>query len=407
MKPQISNRPILLIATSSAPFGHSELWFQSEVEELSKTHRVIMLASLPRGEKQPWAGEILTTNGRPPTAIFGVLRLILMSRETRKILLSTIKSGDMRSALKAVVAGLVGLQWVCELKRRNIRPWHIHSTIVGAPATLAAIVALHLDISASATAHRGDIVHRTSPYILRSMVLIRAISSRAQDMLRHDGIESTVLRFGGVTEVSATPVCQSSPELRCVSIGNLIKVKGHIRAIEMIDHARKLGLDVTLDIIGQGELDGELSSEISRLNLSNSVRLAGPKPHEELLGMLGSGEWNVLIHPSIEDQRLHEGIPVSVLEAASLGLAIIASRSGSTTDVIENMVSGILISATSYDDAVNEGVLALQQLSSSPELQTQLGMGALDIARQFRASVTVATLLTALDAVVEIPEASA
>ncbi len=58
-----SGRKTVVLCTSSAPFGMSELWFQAEVEELEKTHDVVLVPVWPRGLQQWWPGQ-LATKGR-------------------------------------------------------------------------------------------------------------------------------------------------------------------------------------------------------------------------------------------------------------------------------------------------------------------------------------------------------
>jgi hypothetical protein len=290
----------------------------------------------------------------------------------------------------------VALQWAFLLESLDLNICHVHSTTVAAPATGAAVLAIRLGIGSSATAHRGDIVKRSPRRSIARLDLVRAISEKAKGMLASEGITSSVLRFGVLDCVKPAAVSTPSTTLRCVAVGHLSAVKGHTRALKMVRRALDGGVDLHLDIYGSGALEDDLRNEIATLGLSEHVALCGFLPHDDLLAEMGSGRWNLLLHPSIEEGSSHEGIPVCILEAAANGIPVVASRSGSIPEFIVDGHNGLLFDAKSADKAVIEGANALLTIAGDLDLQERLGANGLISALDYVSANTIRAMQAAL-----------
>ena len=115
-------------------------------------------------------------------------------------------------------------------------------------------------------------------------------------------------------------------------------------------------------IIGYGPLMKEIKSFISKLKISN-VFLIGEK--KSVFEYLYSSD----IYLSTS---LYEGLPISILEAMSIGLPIVASNVIGNCDTIENGKSGFLYELKEIDVAANY----LVKLSSNNELRKEMGNSA-------------------------------
>lgn len=396
----IRKKTVVLI-TSSAPFGMSEIWFQAEVRELQKSHNVILAPIWPRGTPQLWPGTLFRSGGRPKIRAFSVLRILVTSSTARKMLTECRKTSNLRTGGKCVIAVLVALQWSIDFSKSELEICHVHATTVGAPAIAAVVLAERLRVSSSATAHRGDILRHSPISALRQITLIRAISERAKRRLADLGVNSVVLKFGAVDFVLSDPPQHFGERLQCVAVGHLIARKGHVRAIRMVNESIKGGLNVELDIFGVGPLKEELLAEVDRLGLRGKVRFQGMMAHPKLLAELSSKRWNVLIHTSIQSGEDGEGIPVAVLEAAACGVAIIASDSGATAEFVQDGKNGFLISASDESIAVEMGLRALKILSANALLRDQISKVARDSVQHYLASNTVHEMKVALAAMSE------
>lgn len=371
------HRKVLILATSSAPFSMSEIWFQSEVIEVEKDCDVVFAPVWPRGKKQDWAGQLLTSSGRPPFRPIALVHEFVRSRELRKMLISCRTTVNLRTALKCVAAVVAATLWTIEIRRRNLDVCHVHATTVGAPSAAAGVFGELLNVSTSSTAHRNDIKVHAPRMIMQKMTLNRAISSRAQAQLQDRQIESEVLRFGGIGRAASELAISDGPDLRCVAIGHLLPRKGQFRAIRMVANARAAGVPITLEIFGAGSLREELQNLIDELSLGDVVQLKGLMPHSELVDTMFANRWNALIHTSVQIGEDDEGIPVAVLEAAAAGLVIVATSSGATAEFVIGDSNGILIEPTNDELCIEMGTAGLIALSSGLQLRNRLRIQAL------------------------------
>jgi glycosyltransferase involved in cell wall biosynthesis len=88
---------------------------------------------------------------------------------------------------------------------------------------------------------------------------------------------------------------------------------------------------------------------------------------------------NVLLFPSTGP----EGLPVSILEAMACGLAVVATATGGTTEIIEHGVNGLLCAPDDADALAG----LLRMLRQDAELRRQLGARArVTVAERFNVS---------------------
>ncbi len=117
-------------------------------------------------------------------------------------------------------------------------------------------------------------------------------------------------------------------------LGRLIDGKGVRHLLEAV---KQLGDNrLACIIIGSGPERKRLEEFIEKNHLSSSVALLGHRPLPEALGLMKS--FDIFVNPSYS-----EGIPTSVIEAALLKKAIIATRVGGTPEIISGDGDGFLI----------------------------------------------------------------
>ncbi|MEW5907942.1 MAG: glycosyltransferase family 4 protein [Patescibacteria group bacterium] len=87
-------------------------------------------------------------------------------------------------------------------------------------------------------------------------------------------------------------------------------------------------------IIGDGEENSNLKSQISNLKLQNRVKFFGYLPHEEMIKYLHAAD--VFIRPS-----LSEGMGNSFIEAMAAGIPVIATPVGGIPDFLKDRETGL------------------------------------------------------------------
>lgn len=151
-------------------------------------------------------------------------------------------------------------------------------------------------------------------------------------------IETIVNGVETVTEAPPSNPTQRTPgRRRFLFVGRLdIHVKGLDLLVEGAGHARSQ--DFTLVIAGPSQRGGrrKLQRAVARLGLSDRVRLQGPCLGSHKRALLA--EADVFVHTS-----RHEGMPLAVLEACSLGLPCLVTRPASLGGRLSGAGGAVLV----------------------------------------------------------------
>ncbi len=126
------------------------------------------------------------------------------------------------------------------------------------------------------------------------------------------------------------------PPFRVLAVGRLEPAKGHDDLIGAVAAIRAAGVDVGLEIVGEGRHRDALTLRIERLGLSDAVTLAGPGTAKDVREALGRAHLFVLA-------SLSEGINNGVLEAMASGVAVISTNVGGMSEVITDGRDGWMV----------------------------------------------------------------
>lgn len=122
----------------------------------------------------------------------------------------------------------------------------------------------------------------------------------------------------------------------CVLVGRLVWAKGYDDFIPAFSAAANLIPKAYAVIAGDGELFSALSDQIKQADLAEKVLLLGFCNKTTILGILKAGD--IYVMPSRS-----EGIPFALLEAAALGLPIVATNCGGIPEVVTDKVDSLLV----------------------------------------------------------------
>ncbi len=124
---------------------------------------------------------------------------------------------------------------------------------------------------------------------------------------------------------------------RLLYIGRLVDVKGVDVLIRAISVLKNRGIEVTLDLLGDGEARDYLKGLTDQLELSEQVFFHGVVlEKQEFFDKDG-----IFVYPSI----CQEAFGISIIEAMSQGLVCVASRVGGIPEIITEKDQGILFEA--------------------------------------------------------------
>lgn len=131
--------------------------------------------------------------------------------------------------------------------------------------------------------------------------------------------------------------------------------------------------DAQLDLVGKGELEGEIRQLVQQLQLESSVNFAGVATRQEI------GGWYDRADIFINASRL-DNMPVSVMEAFAAGTPVATTSPECMPYLVEHERTGLL-SPVGDPDALAANVIRLLR---EPELAARLARNALLASQEYR-----------------------
>ncbi len=217
----------------------------------------------------------------------------------------------------------------------------------------------------------SQLANRLVPGKLQANVLLAANASTLNALPR--GYKGTIIRLfeSGVdldlwkpTETNET---RPGGSVRFVFSGRFVDWKGVEYLVRAFARTVAKEPGCQLDLIGGGQLEGEIKALIEEHKLENAVNLHGWLSRPEASRIVR--EADVFVMPS-----LRECGGTAILEAMALGKPVIATNWGGPADYVDQSCGVLVdpISKTGFVDGLAEAMLRLVR---SPELRKWLGEG--------------------------------
>ncbi len=162
---------------------------------------------------------------------------------------------------------------------------------------------------------------------------------------KYKGIEkkSRLFRIGTVSKGDALPGGDSVLRIMsCSSVKELKRVSLILRAI------KKMDIPVAWTHIGGGELFEELKREAEKMPAHIKVNLPGHIESDQVLDFYVNKNADVFVNVSST-----EGVPVSVMEALSASIPVIATDVGGTGEIVDETVGMLIPAIINEDDLAN------------------------------------------------------
>jgi L-malate glycosyltransferase len=196
----------------------------------------------------------------------------------------------------------------------------------------------------------------------RAQVVVHGVDlSSAQALVaRRDEIRREVRAELGVND----------DEALAITVANLRAEKGYDVLLEAAQLVAERHLPVRFAAVGRGPLKDELEDRHRALGLGGTFAFLGPRG--DVLRLLAGSD--IFILPSH-----HEGMPVTLMEATSIGLAIVATKVGGVPGILTDQESALLV-APGRPDLMAD---AIARLAADPELGRRLGEAAQTLSAQF------------------------
>lgn len=182
-----------------------------------------------------------------------------------------------------------------------------------------------------------------------------------------DAATTSVVPMGAdVAAIRASGVGIERVPGRVLFAGRLVEKKG---AAVLLDAVRRLGDGWSLQVIGDGPLRADL--EARARDLAGSVEFLGTVSRHQLAAAYAAA--SVVVFPSVQaSSGDQDGLPVALLEALSVGCAVVASHLPGIDQAVVDGASGLLVPPGD----VAALAAAIRRLLDDPALRDKLGEAA-------------------------------
>ena len=229
-------------------------------------------------------------------------------------------------------------------------------------------VTLHgFDVTMTDAAHRKSLLGRLYLYrrqrLWERASLFICVSDFIHKKALAAGFPGTKLRthYIGVDRSRFKPSDGQRGKDNVVFVGRLVEKKGCeflIRAMREVQGRRP---GVELIVVGDGPLRAELQGLAGRLGVA--ARFLGPQTSHEVLACLRKA--TVAAVPSVEARNGDsEGLPIILLEAASVGLPVVGFRHAGIPEGICDGVTGLLVAERDVE-GLAKGLLRVEDFRMS------------------------------------------
>jgi colanic acid/amylovoran biosynthesis glycosyltransferase len=363
-QPEQPERPRVVYVTASLPYGDDERFVVPEIEELERQGVDVVIA--PRGRQTPHVesdtrhllGQTLEPRLVSPGIVASAVREVLHSPRRAALAVWQLRhSRSPRMLLKNLAVVPKGL-WLGRYARSN-RIRHLHAHWAGTTATLVLIASMVSGVPFSFTAHRWDIAEDN---LLETKVRIAAFA-RAIDRLGAEELarlanspeDAVVIIHMGVVSV-ANGVRRKFGDPPTIAVpATFVEIKGHTYLLQAMSLLEQRGVPVRVELAGEGSERGAIEREIAERSLGDRVLVRGFVPHDQLLGELSEGRYDMVVLPSIiPGPGEREGIPVALMEALAAGVPAIGTNTGGIPELLHGG-AGMLVpdrNAVALADAI-------------------------------------------------------
>lgn len=119
-------------------------------------------------------------------------------------------------------------------------------------------------------------------------------------------------------------------KLALLHVGRFSEEKNHKFLIEILEEVKKIQKQITLILVGNGELEKNIRADVKKKKLDEHVLFLGNR--DDVSNLMSAAD--IFIFPSI-----HEGLPLTIIEAQASGIKILASDRVSNETEISKLIN--------------------------------------------------------------------
>lgn len=253
----------------------------------------------------------------------------------------------IRKRPKVIWQAFAGLALGKRLAGRGIT--HIHAHMAHVPTTIAMYAAHRLDVPFSFTGHANDLFRERSMLEakLKRSAFVACIShwhrGYYRDIAGLPDDRMPVVRCGvDLPAHRHEPILTGQRTPRVLAVGRLVKKKGFDLIIQAAGQLAASGVDLHVDVIGDGPERAPLERVRADANAESVVTFHGAQPNDRVRAMLA--ETDVFALPCrVDPDGDRDGIPVALMEAMAAGVLVISGDLPTIRELIADGRTGRLV----------------------------------------------------------------
>ena len=311
---------------------------------------------------EPWSALWFWLRRDPRRLATAARIAVSTSRQSREVM------------LRLPVVFLISLAMARRMERLGIDRVHAHWATY---PTLAALIIKQLtDIPYSFTGHAQDIFIERGGLAAKvaGADLVVTCTDHGRDVISgqvtaEDAAKVVLLHHGTDLESFALlPLRQPrTGALRLICVASLEEMKGHRYLLDACRILVDRGIDLELELIGDGPLRAELEAKVEVLGLGSRIRFLGRRSSTEVRARL---EWaDVFVLASmVMPNGLMDGIPNVLVEALAIGRPSVSTALPGIVELVTDGVEGLLCDPQDANGLAER----LQRLHDEPDLAAAL-----------------------------------
>jgi glycosyltransferase involved in cell wall biosynthesis len=248
----------------------------------------------------------------------------------------------------------------------------LHAHFVDRAAVVALVAGRLLDLPWSATAHANDIYVRPVllPEKLTGATFVATCTRYNERHLRSVAPDAAIrCIYHGLDLRGYEPrTAEGRARPLLLSVAQLKEKKGLGYLLDACRALTDRGVDVDVEIVGEGPLRARLEAQADALGLTDRVRFLGALPHDEVVARYAEATAFVLPCVTASDGD-RDGIPNVILEAMAMGLPVVSTRHSGIPEAVEDGETGLLVEPGDTDALAD----ALATLLADPERGDWMG----------------------------------
>lgn len=255
--------------------------------------------------------------------------------------LEVARGEDVRNVYQALLLAR-------EVRQKDIH--HLHAHFATDATSVARLAARFAGVGYTLTAHAKDIFHESIKFndmkqkLNDAAIVITISDSNLKYLQKTYCLPKTKIRriYNGLDLKQFRYESPHERKNRIVSVGRLVEKKGFTDLIHACEILAKRGCQFSCEIIGTGQLETELRSQIVSLGIEEAVKLIGPRPQSEIIKHVQSAA--VFAAPCvIGADGNRDGLPTVLLEAMALGTPCVSTDVNGIPEVLHHEETGVMV----------------------------------------------------------------